>query len=97
MDSVAALQCSPAEAPVQGCACDGRAVPHAGRLTIEEHARVLGHDGRPLPNLFAAGGAAAGVSGSSAAGYLSGNGLLMAVRARSQRGDVRSATWPAEW
>jgi hypothetical protein len=28
--------------------------------------RVLGHDGSPLPNLFAAGGAAAGVSGSQA-------------------------------
>ena len=36
-------------------------------------------DGRPLPNLFAAGGAACGVSGPSAAGYLSGNGLLTAI------------------
>jgi fumarate reductase flavoprotein subunit len=32
-----------------------------------------------FPNLFAAGGAAAGLSGSRAAGYLSGNGLLTAV------------------
>jgi fumarate reductase flavoprotein subunit len=36
-------------------------------------------DGTLLPNLFAAGGAAAGVSGSRAAGYLSGNGLLTAT------------------
>jgi fumarate reductase flavoprotein subunit len=32
-----------------------------------------------LPNLFAAGGAARGVSGPDASGYLSGNGLLSAV------------------
>ncbi len=34
---------------------------------------------KPFPNLFAAGGAAAGVSGATAAGYLSGNGLLTAT------------------
>jgi fumarate reductase flavoprotein subunit len=50
-----------------------------GGLAIDEHARVLGADGVPLPNLFAAGGAAAGVSGATAAGYLSGNGLLTAT------------------
>jgi fumarate reductase flavoprotein subunit len=32
-----------------------------------------------IENLFAAGGAACGVSGPRAAGYLSGNGLLTAV------------------
>ena len=32
-----------------------------------------------LPNVFAAGGAAAGLSGNTAAGYLSGNGLLTAT------------------
>ena len=36
-------------------------------------------NGAVLPNLFAAGGAAAGVSGSRASGYLSGNGLLTAT------------------
>ena len=50
-----------------------------GGLAIDAGARVLRPDGTALPNLFAAGGAAAGVSGSSAAGYLSGNGLLSAV------------------
>ena len=40
--------------------------------------RVKRGDGSLFPNLFAAGGAAAGVSGSTAAGYLSGNGLLTA-------------------
>jgi fumarate reductase flavoprotein subunit len=36
-------------------------------------------DGTLFPNLFAAGGAAVGVSGNSARGYLSGNGLLSAT------------------
>ena len=34
--------------------------------------------GTPLPNLFAGGGAAQGVSGPAVWGYLSGNGLLTA-------------------
>jgi fumarate reductase flavoprotein subunit len=50
-----------------------------GGLAVDGSARALRPDGTPLPNLFAAGGAAAGVSGSTAAGYLSGNGLLTAV------------------
>jgi fumarate reductase flavoprotein subunit len=50
-----------------------------GGLAVDGHARVLRRDGTPLPNLFAAGGAAAGLSGSTAAGYLSGNGLLTAT------------------
>ncbi|CAH1662870.1 FAD-dependent oxidoreductase [Chelatococcus asaccharovorans] len=50
-----------------------------GGLVVDDAARVLDTAGRPLPNLFAAGGAACGVSGAKAAGYLSGNGLLTAV------------------
>jgi fumarate reductase flavoprotein subunit len=50
-----------------------------GGLAVDVNARVLNEQGAPLPNLFAAGGAAAGVSGSVASGYLSGNGLLTAT------------------
>jgi fumarate reductase flavoprotein subunit len=50
-----------------------------GGLAIDDSARVLRPDGMPLPNLFAGGGAACGVSGSAVWGYLSGNGLLTAV------------------
>jgi flavocytochrome c len=50
-----------------------------GGLAVNRDAHVLDGDGRSLPNLFAAGGAAAGVSGSQAGGYLSGNGLLTAI------------------
>ena len=50
-----------------------------GGLAIDRSARVLRHDGTALPNLFAAGGAARGLSGPEVGGYLSGNGLLSAV------------------
>ena len=50
-----------------------------GGLEVDAHARVLRSDGGTFPNLFAAGGAARGVSGSNDKGYLSGNGLLSAV------------------
>jgi len=50
-----------------------------GGLAIDRSARVLDAANRAFPNLFAAGGAAAGVSGATAAGYLSGNGLLTAI------------------
>jgi fumarate reductase flavoprotein subunit len=50
-----------------------------GGLEITTDGRVLDTEGQPLPNLFAAGGAALGVSGSGDSGYLSGNGLLSAV------------------
>src|SRR5499427_9224882 len=50
-----------------------------GGLAIDAIGRVKRKDGTVFPNLFAAGGAAAGISGTSAAGYLSGNGLLTAT------------------
>lgn len=50
-----------------------------GGLVVDTEARVCRTDGRRLPNVWAAGGAACGVSGSQASGYLSGNGLLTAV------------------
>lgn len=50
-----------------------------GGLAVDGDARVLKEDGAPLPNLFAAGGAARGISGDGADGYLAGNGLLTAT------------------
>ena len=46
---------------------------------VDADARVLRPNGEALPNLFAGGGAARGLSGKSDYGYLSGNGLLAAV------------------
>lgn len=50
-----------------------------GGLNIDDQARVRRVEGNVIANLFAAGGAAVGVSGRSDSGYLSGNGLLSAV------------------
>jgi len=50
-----------------------------GGLGVDETARVRRATGGVIPNLFAAGGAAVGVSGRGDSGYLSGNGLLSAV------------------
>jgi fumarate reductase flavoprotein subunit len=50
-----------------------------GGLAVNERGKVLTEDRETIPNLFAGGGAATGVSGRSASGYLSGNGLLSAL------------------
>jgi fumarate reductase flavoprotein subunit len=50
-----------------------------GGLAVDERARVLRKDGTAFPNLFAGGGAARGVSGPGAWGYMAGNGLLTAT------------------
>src|SRR5436190_6834413 len=60
--------------PYYGIKVTGALFHTQGGLLINESARVL-----PLPNVFAGGGAARGVSGAHVWGYLSGNGLLSAV------------------
>ncbi|MEM6711010.1 MAG: FAD-dependent oxidoreductase [Pseudomonadota bacterium] len=50
-----------------------------GGLKVDGDGRVLKRDATQLPNLFASGGAAVGVSGRGDSGYLSGNGLLSAA------------------
>lgn len=50
-----------------------------GGLMVDDDARVIDTDGTLIPNLYAGGGVAAGVSGHGASGYLSGNGLLTAL------------------
>ena len=50
-----------------------------GGLKINTQAQILRPDGTAIPNLYAGGGTAVGISGSGASGYLSGNGLLTAL------------------
>ncbi len=50
-----------------------------GGLAVDESMRVKRTNGQVIDNLFAAGGAARGVSGNTVSGYLSGNGLLAAM------------------
>lgn len=65
--------------PFQAIKVTGALFHTQGGLAIDTSARVRRAAGGVFPNLFAAGGAAVGVSGASAAGYLSGNGLLTAT------------------
>jgi len=67
------------KAPYHAVRVTGALFHTQGGLVVDAAARVVDRAGEPLPNLFAVGGAACGVSGRSAAGYLSGNGLLTAV------------------
>jgi fumarate reductase flavoprotein subunit len=67
------------DAPYYAIKVTGSLFHTQGGLMVDGNARVKRKDGTILPNLFAGGGAACGVSGSSDWGYLSGNGLLAAV------------------
>ncbi len=70
---------SPLQPPFCAVRVTGALFHTQGGLAVDGRAAVLRADGRALPNLLAAGGAACGVSGRAASGYLSGNGLLSAV------------------
>jgi fumarate reductase flavoprotein subunit len=65
--------------PYYGVKVTGALFHTQGGLVTDERGRVLDSRGVPLPNLFAGGGAACGLSGAHVWGYLSGNGLLSAV------------------
>ena len=69
----------PLEAPFCAVKVTGALFHTQGGVVIDTGARVLRADGTQLPNLFAGGGAARGMSGPSRWGYFSGGGLLSAV------------------
>ncbi|MDH6238116.1 FAD-binding protein [Cryobacterium sp. CG_9.6] len=50
-----------------------------GGLRVNGDAQVLTESGEAIPGLYASGGAAMGISGHGAGGYLAGNGLLPAL------------------
>ncbi|MEM9357363.1 MAG: FAD-dependent oxidoreductase [Pseudomonadota bacterium] len=76
------------EAPYYAVRVTGALFHTQGGLMIDHEARVLRKDGSALPNLFAGGGAACGVSGPDISGYLSGNGLLTAIAFGAVAGDA---------
>jgi fumarate reductase flavoprotein subunit len=71
--------CTRLEPPFYGAKVTGALFHTQGGLKVDRQARVLREDGRPIPNLYAGGGVAAGISGHGPGGYLSGNGLLTAL------------------
>jgi fumarate reductase flavoprotein subunit len=69
----------PLAPPYRAAKVTGALFHTQGGLRVDAHAQVRKVGGGVLPNLFAGGGAARGVSGPGAAGYLAGNGLLTAT------------------
>ena len=69
----------PLEGPFHAIKVTGALFHTQGGLNINAQCQVLQPNGKTLPNLYAAGGAARGVSGAEVWGYLSGNGLLSAI------------------
>ena len=67
------------QAPYHAIKVTGALFHTQGGLEVDAHCRVMKTNGQVLTNLYAAGGAARGVSGRGADGYLAGNGLLSAV------------------
>lgn len=69
----------PPSAPFRALKVRGALYHTQGGLQTDGEARVLRADGSRLPNLFAGGGAARGVSGPSSWGYLPAMGLCAAI------------------
>jgi fumarate reductase flavoprotein subunit len=66
---------APLEPPFAAVAITGALFHTQGGVLVDGNARVLRGD-RPILGVLAAGGAAVGISGHGASGYLAGNGLL---------------------
>jgi fumarate reductase flavoprotein subunit len=65
--------------PYYGVRVTGALFHTQGGVKINKKGQVLKQDGLPIPNLYAGGGVAVGVSGTSVKGYSSANGLLAAT------------------
>ena len=68
----------PLEPPYRASWVTGALAHTQGGLVTDGEGRVLDARSRPLPGLWAAGGAAAGLAGRGGSGYLPGNGLAQA-------------------
>ena len=69
----------PLSSPFYGSLVTGALAHTQGGLRIDPRSRVLRDDRSVIPDLYAAGGTAAGISGEGPAGYMSGNGLIHAL------------------
>jgi fumarate reductase flavoprotein subunit len=82
---------APPSGPFRALKVTGALYHTQGGLQVGPDARVLRTDGARLPNLFAAGGAARGVSGPGAWGYLPAMGLGSAVTLGRLAGSAAAA------
>ena len=69
----------PFSAPLYGIKVTVALYHTQGGLKVSPDGQVLRPDGSVIPNLYAGGGAAVGVSGKGLEGYLPGNGLLASL------------------
>ena len=69
----------PFSAPLYGIKVTVALYHTQGGLKVSPHGQVLRPDGSVIPNLYAGGGVAVGVSGKGLEGYLPGNGLLASL------------------
>lgn len=83
-------------APYYAAKVTGALFHTQGGLVVDSSARVVGADDAPLPNLYAGGGAARGVSGSGGDGYIAGNGLLTATTYGKVAGRAAAAAVASE-
>lgn len=81
----------PPTGPLRAMKVRGALYHTQGGLQVDPHARVLRADGARLPNLFAGGGAARGVSGPGGWGYLPAMGLCAAVTLGALAGRAAAA------
>jgi fumarate reductase flavoprotein subunit len=83
---------APLEPPFYAVRVTGALFHTQGGLEVDGHARVLRASGDAFPNLYAGGGAARGISGPGADGYLAGNGLLTATTLGRLAGEHAAAS-----
>jgi fumarate reductase flavoprotein subunit len=69
----------PLEAPFYGVKVTVALYHTQGGLKVSAYGQVLRFDGSIIPNLYAGGGVAVGISGKGLEGYLPGNGLLASL------------------
>ena len=77
----------PLGSPLYGVRVDVAMYHTQGGLKVNGNAQVLRPDGSVIVNLYAGGGAAAGISGPNIEGYLPGNGLLQSLGLGKIAGD----------
>ena len=75
------------EPPYYGAQVTAALLHTQGGLRVNTNAQVLRPDRTPIPNLYAGGGTAVGISGSSPEGYQPGNGLTAALGLGKVAGD----------
>jgi fumarate reductase flavoprotein subunit len=82
----------PLNAPFYGIKVTVALYHTQGGLKVNPDGQVLRPDGSIIPNLYAGGGVASGISGKGLEGYLPGNGLLASLGLGMRAGEHSAAS-----